>query len=312
MKHICKILLPILLALGLIIGIFIFAEEISALKHSLYSHIVKGSVSTESTEATEPTEETVSLEALYDSFPVFTHSEDAWYQNNHLVYHAGGGIDGLAYTNSKEAIEANLPHANVMEIDFFYTSDHQLVCIHSWSYITGSDIPMTTDQYRDHKVFGRYTTVDAQYIIDIMEENKDLYVIIDTKEVDCVSVIRDLIDLADNRKDITDRFVIQLFDRGIKAQLTELYPFAEHQFLFTCYKFSTDPDDILRVCMEENIAIVTVDYRTWSADVVERFAQKGILIFEHTVNRLDYAHEAMSRGVYGLYTDFLTVSDLSQ
>ena len=50
-----------------------------------------------------------------------------------LIAHAGGGIKGLTYMNSLEAIEFNyaLGH-RYFELDFSWTSDDQLVLIHDW------------------------------------------------------------------------------------------------------------------------------------------------------------------------------------
>ena len=165
---------------------------------------------------------------------------------------------------------------------------------------------MTAEKYENYKIYSKYTTMDAEDVIELMKENPELYVIIDTKEEDSVSVIRELIDLAGDRTDVVDRYIIQLYDRGIKAQLMEIYPFAQENFLFTCYKYGVEPNQILQICMEEGISVVTVEYNVWSADIIQLFTRKGILIFEHTLNRPDQMINALDRGVHGIYTDFLT------
>ncbi len=307
MSRTSKIILLILVFLGLSLSVFLASEEITAFKRAIHSRFSKDPDTTVA--ETEPSAEDAEFAEMYASFPAFAHKEDAWYQDTRLVYHAGGGVDGLSYTNSREAVEATLPHGKVLEIDFFYTADRELVCIHSWPYITGSEEPMTAEEYKDHKIFGKYTTMSAEDMLALMKEDKDLYIVIDTKEDDAVSVIRDLMDLAGNEADVVDRFIIQLYEKGVKARLLEVYPFAEENFLFTCYKYGTDPTQILRICMEEGISVVTVEYGTWSADTIDLFTQKGILIFEHTVNRPDHVQKALDRGVYGVYTDFLTSLD---
>ena len=50
-----------------------------------------------------------------------------------LIAHAGGGINGLTYMNSLEAIDLNYSLGlRYFEIDFSWTNDDRLVCIHDW------------------------------------------------------------------------------------------------------------------------------------------------------------------------------------
>lgn len=46
------------------------------------------------------------------------------------IAHAGGQIGATTYTNSIEALDANYEKGfRAFEIDFSWTSDHQLVCL---------------------------------------------------------------------------------------------------------------------------------------------------------------------------------------
>jgi glycerophosphoryl diester phosphodiesterase len=147
----------------------------------------------------------------------------------------------------------------------------------------------------------------AQELIELMEEREDLYIVVDTKETETVQIVHDLLQLAENRPDIVDRFVIQLYDKGAKESFLELYPFTNENFLFTCYKFGYDHKAVLSLCMEEDISVVTVTHDVWDSSVIDLFTQKGILVYEHTVNRPDHVQESLKKGVHGFYTDFLTI-----
>ncbi len=306
MNRIWKRILIILLIMGICLCVFMFAEEITALKRSIYAYVAEYRSAEETAEVAT---EADAFEELYDSFPAFTHSQDAWYMKNKLVYHAGGGIDGMAYTNSLEAIEATLQHGKVLEIDFAYTEDRSLVCLHSWDYIAGNVDPLTLEEFLSFKIYAKYTPLTAKDLIDIMDREKDLYIIIDTKEMETVEIVQDLILLAGNRADIVDRFIIQLYYKDTRHLFEELYPFQDENFLFTCYKYSEDHEEILRVCMKEGLSVVTVPYGAWDAEQIDMFNRKGIIIYEHTVNRLDLVLQSMDNGVYGFYTDFLTSFD---
>ena len=66
---------------------------------------------------------------MKDPLPVVKHS--TWYKENKVVMHATGGIDGLEYTNSKDALLHSINQgAKVIEVDFNFTSDKHLVCFH--------------------------------------------------------------------------------------------------------------------------------------------------------------------------------------
>ncbi len=49
------------------------------------------------------------------------------------IAHAGGGINGITYTNSYEALDLNYGLGfRYFEIDFTYTTDQKLICLHDW------------------------------------------------------------------------------------------------------------------------------------------------------------------------------------
>lgn len=256
--------------------------------------------------------------------------KEPWYTTGRLIYHACGGIDGVSYSNSKEAMESTLAAGNTLvEVDFLFTTDDHLVCLHKWidmlpvwkykelkrEYKDKEDqIPetqYTLDQFLNKKVKGKFTGLTAEDIISYMKENPDLYIVVDTKEEDLAAVIGNLLKLCDYQPDVADRFVIQLYDCGQKAQMLELYPFRNENFLFTCYKF--DPlrvEEILALCDEEQIDVVTVSYGSWDAETVALFLEQNITLFEHTVNQPEMIGLSLEKGIYGFYTDFLQESEL--
>lgn len=288
--------LIVLLAFCLIL--FKFPEEIIKIKNKIY-YLVQSSQADSNIDFSE--------------YPQMSHNGDEWFQDTQLVYHAGGGIDGLDYSNSKEALEATLSSGNnVIEIDFAYTSDHQLVCMHEWEEQWSSENIPSLAEFASQKIFGKYTPMTANDVVKYMENHPELYVVIDTKEDDHPEVIRNLTELSSYDTSITDRFIIQLYKPGIKEQILEIYPFKDENFLFTAYKFGARfPNKIMKICYDENIPVVTVPYGSWDEQAKELFTSKNFIIYEHTVNRPDYASKSLQMGVHGFYTDFLTEEDLN-
>ena len=66
----------------------------------------------------------------------------------------------------------------------------------------------------------------------------------------------------------------------------------------------------MKICYDENITVVTVPYGVWDEEIRQLFISKGFALYEHTVNRPDFANDSLSKGVQGLYTDFLEPDDL--
>ena len=248
----------------------------------------------------------------FTNYPVIAHDDGAWYENTPLIYHGGGGIDGCDYTNSKEALEQTLAAGHrYVEIDFLYTSDAHLVCAHYWSSLYNDEKIPNLEEFQSLKIFGKYTSMTAEQLIAYMKEYEDLHIIIDTKEEDYQKVILDLVELSSYDRNITDRFIIQLYEEGTKEQFQKIYPFKDENFLFTTYKYSTEyTNKIMNLCYEENIAVITIPYDAWDKETIEVFRKKGFIIYEHTVNRPHLAQASLEKGISGFYTDYLTEDDL--
>ncbi len=300
MKKIIKPLIIVLAFFAMALLSFKYAEELVSLKKELYTYISKSKAK----------EKYKDFDQTYAAFTPFTHKDDTWYQNTNLVYHAGCGLDGLTYSNSKEAMEAAVQNGNVIEVDFLHTKDGILVCCHDWARIADSDEGLTLREFQETKIYGKYTPMTAEDLVQFMTEHKEIFVVVDTKEVDLTSVVQDLINLA-KEPDILNRFIIQLYKPETKQTLLNLYPFPEENFLFTCYKYGSDYKGVLSICMQENISVVTLPYNQWDADVVGMFKEKNIVLFEHTVNRVDRVLKSKEKGITKFYTDFLTEDDLS-
>lgn len=237
---------------------------------------------------------------------------EEWYTLSRLIYHACGVVGSAEYTNSREALEATLSAGNrLVEIDFLFTSDGHLVCAHEWDDVFGYARSCTLAEFLAQKIRGQYSGMTAEDIIVYMAQYPDLHVIIDTKEPDAVTVVAELLRLCYADPEIANRFVIQLYDRGIKAQMLELYPFWDENFLFTAYKFGPERiSEIRDLCREENIRVITMPFGSWGQATVEQFVSEEYILFEHTVNFSTMAESSLKRGIYGFYTDYLQETDL--
>lgn len=285
------------LMLGMLAAAMAFAEELQLFKMELYKKLPWR-------EEYARAQETA---ADYSDRPVLEHTGDEWYTDARLIAHACGGIDGLDYTNSREAMDSTLEKRHrFVEVDFTFSSDNIPVCVHSWSDLD-SDTVMDHDSFKSMKIFGKYSPLDASDIIDYMERFPDLYIVLDTKD-SMPELVRALVAL-DPPADVMERFIIQVYAAGEKKQILEMYPFPEENFLFTAYILGNRPGAVMAICYEEDISVVTVPYG-WLSDSWHYFFDKNYVVFTHTINRPDEMKRLFSMGIRGVYTDFLTLPDL--
>ncbi len=283
-------------------GVLKFADEIVTVKRLIYTQVAAWRAQEESK---------ADITALFADYSPMVHTGDEWYQDTQLIYHAGGTIDGLVYTNAKEALENTMAQRNwVVELDFLFTSDGHLICAHEWSDLYALE-PVSLEDVLEIGIYRKYTPLTAEKLIVCMRENPELVVITDTKEEQPLMVIAELVELAGEDPDILSRFVVQLYKPDMKSDILKIYPFKPENFLFTAYEFGPDRvEEILTLCFEEDIRVVTVVFHAWEDEVLALCQEKGIVVFEHTVNDAADARGTIARGVQGVYTDFLQPADL--
>ena len=239
--------------------------------------------------------------------------EDAWFADVPLIVHAGGGIEGHTYTNSREALLNSLEKgACFIEMDLLYTSDGHLVCAHSWDEVYPVKSRPTLETFVASKVQGKFTPLTAEDLVEIMKENPQMHLVIDMKpSTKLFSAVEELALLAEKDTSVLDRLIIQLYEGWEKEPILELYPFADEQFIFTTYKWEKWDMEIARICNENNVYVITAPYGDIPDEDAAMLRDLGFVLYEHTVNRLDQAEYALNRGISGFYTDFLMPEDLA-
>ena len=274
----------------IVVGVFKYIEELQMLKERLYYAVV----SSENVQE-EPTEQ----------------RSDVWYMQESLIYHAGGGFEGASYTNAKEAILYTLENKNTLiEMDFLFTSDRQLVCAHSWDEIYPEGYVPSADEFLSHKIQGKYTPISAAELIQIMRDYPQMHLVIDTKEENLYLVVAELVSLAGEDSEVIDRFVIQLYAGREKEGLKAFYPFKDEQFLLSLYKLGYWDQSVIRLCEQEGIYVLTALFGQIPDEDVSMLREKGFILYEHTVNDPEQAQIALNRGICGVYTDFLTKEEM--
>ena len=98
------------------------------------------------------------------------------------IAHAGGTIDGYNYTYSLEAVNHALANGiHYIEFDLSFTKEDSLVASHSWMGCEdiALDCAPAYEAFMNHKLYGRFTSLDYARIDSIMQANPSLHLVTD-------------------------------------------------------------------------------------------------------------------------------------
>ena len=239
---------------------------------------------------------------------------EQWYDDNQVIMHALGMIDGYTYTNSCEALTQNYFEGGyrAFECDFLLTADNELVACHDWEFDAegnASKIP-TRQEFMETKILGKYTPMSIEDIVQFMDEHPDLYLVTDTKstETEYYTIqFRKIVDAAreNDCEDVLDRFIIQIYHPYMYIDINAIYPF--DNWIFTLYqegyRGQTDQmEEYARFCVTSGIDVITMNKEYYSDELLEVCGRYGLRLFVHTVTDEEQKQEFLSKNV-GIYVD---------
>jgi len=228
------------------------------------------------------------------------------YKKDTLRYiaHAGGQIDGLTYTNSKEALDLSYENGfRIFELDIIETQDEKFVAAHDWelwSEMTDfkDKLPPTNEQFLKCKLYKKYTPLDMEGINEWFSIHKDAILLTD-KIIDPVKFSKEFID--------TNRLMMELFDmtslkNAIKVGVKSAIP-AERLIL------NMTKQEIIDL-KKMGVKHITISRRNIAdnIDLLKEFKSNGIMPYAYHVN-LDtgfdeeYVTKYEMDYIYGIYAD---------
>lgn len=244
-----------------------------------------------------------------------------WY-TYHGIAHALGGIDGKYYLNSIDSFYSNYEKGyRIFEMDLRLTTDNVLIGKHKW----GADLtdPLSTKgsavsyrAFKKYKFYGRYTPTSFLDMLNLMKKYPDFYLMTDSKNPDVKTIKRQFTTLVQTAKksgneEYLDRLIIQIYNEKMFYVIKSIYPFKH--FVYTTYQ---QPDAAFykaaSFCKKNGIEGLTSPENDINDYRMELLAKYGIYSFTHTVNNSYFAKEYMKLGVYGVYSDFLSPSEINQ
>ncbi|MDO1514729.1 interleukin-like EMT inducer domain-containing protein [Maribacter confluentis] len=222
---------------------------------------------------------------------------------NRYIAHAGGEVNGVKSTNTKDALDQNYKRGfRLFELDIITTSDGHLVAAHDWNMwarftdYTGS-LPPTHEQFMQQKIYGDYTTMDMHGINAWFKSHPDAILVTDK--------VNDPIAFADAFID-KDRLIMELFsvmsvekasEHGIQAMISQEPLLA----------IKGDKINFLKV---NNVKYVGLSRRMIASQnkLLLKLREAGIKVYVYNVNfdpgkDEQYVQDNELGLVYGMYAD---------
>ncbi len=229
-----------------------------------------------------------------------------------MIAHAGGGYNGENYTNSIEALNKSYQAGfRYMEIDFSWTSDGYLVCLHDWGKTFKKIFKYKPKQAISYSEFKQLVTEHNDFNSCTLDSLASW--LLDKPEVKIVTDIKH-----DNLKGI--RFIIEKYP-NLKAQLIpQFYQPAEYDILkklgfddliWILYQYKGSKKSVVDLSQEMDLLAVSMRASQAKSRVYQTLL-KFHRIFVYTINDEKIKSKLMKRyQVSGIYTDFLPSDEVA-
>ena len=248
-----------------------------------------------------------------------------WYEIQ-VVAHAGSGIDGKRLTNSFEAMNhAAEKGYRMIEVDFAITSDQELVLSHGWDEDTldeleqwnwyQEDVAPDLQSFLETPICRKFTPMTAEDLIGWMKKHDGIYIVTDTKYLSDEEILfqfRELAELCDYNEKLLSRFVIQVYDVRMCELVRTVYEFPN--MIYATYVHAVEDtwywEQAAWDCRDCGISVILVSRQYMEEPYISILRENNLIIYTFTINTISKMEEVMNAGVNGIYSDYLTESDM--
>jgi glycerophosphoryl diester phosphodiesterase len=223
------------------------------------------------------------------------------------IAHAGGQVDGATYTNSIEALEENYGIGfRAFEIDFSWTSDEQLVCLHDWeksferSFRRKPNSKVSLGEFETLvRRRSEFTKCTLASLMRWMSDHPDAILVTDVKERNLAALEH----ISQYYPQLISRVVPQIYQPDEYAAVKRA---GYEKIIWTLYLFAGGTETVLETAQSMELWAVTIDTNRAGQGLGRELSQVGIPTYVHTIN--DYADFLFfkSEGVSEIYTDRLS------
>ena len=226
-----------------------------------------------------------------------------------FIAHAGGIGNQRTYTNSLEALDDSVARGHTaIEIDLSWTSDGHLVLVHDWDrefegLFDRSPGRLTLAEFRSTPSVHGLSHLSLEDLESWLLDNPDVLVITDIKErnTDGLRLI------AEEYPEHRHRIVPQIYRPESYLEVREL---GYDHVVFSLYKTERSDRQVIDFAIANPLFGVTMPLRrAMEGTLPAELAAHDVRVFAHTVNDYPTVDRLRTRGVYGVYTDWLSPAD---
>ena len=228
------------------------------------------------------------------------------------IAHAGGGIGGQTYTNSREALLLNLDRGfEFFEIDFVWTSDGRLVTLHDWNgnalRTFGFEVREIPDEQRFKqwvREYARHENLTLDELAALMQEHPRLVLVTDIKDRN----VEGLRILARTIEDFAQRVIPQIYH---PREYRPVRKIGYRHIIWTLYRFPGNGREVLehlrrRFLGRMKLFAVAMPVERAHRGLGLELEKLGIPAYVHTINSAeDFERYRDEFGIDEIYTDFL-------
>lgn len=243
--------------------------------------------------------------AIFDAPSAKKESRNRWAPLPRVA-HAGGGYRDRTYTNSIDALEANKNNYRLFEMDFSWTTDGELVCLHDWDSSLRYWFKLQTPGAMSYSEYfnlvrsnGELQHCDLESLTKWMRENPSARIVTDIKDRN----IEGLALISARYPDLQQRFIPQVY------QPPEYYRAKMLKFkdiIWTLYEYAGSDVDVINYAAQMDLMGLTMpEFRARRGLAKEIDKLTGIRSWVHTINDEKTFKELQSLGVESIYTDWM-------
>ncbi len=192
-----------------------------------------------------------------------------------------------------------------IELDFNFTSDNHLVCVHHWGKEFNerflADSPPTLEEFLNCKIYDHFSPVSISELETFLKNNPDIFIVTDIKDRNLEGVSY----IAQTLPHLKNQFVIQIYNEEEYQPVRRL---GFDKIIYTLYNLSweekTNYIAINKFVQKNPCVAITFDHVLCEVTgYVENMQKCGVPLMIHTVNGREEQQKYFDMGIFGVYTD---------
>ncbi|WDV46705.1 sulfatase-like hydrolase/transferase [Clostridiaceae bacterium M8S5] len=229
--------------------------------------------------------------------------------NPNLIAHAGGSLKGQSYTNCLEALNNSYKNNfKLMELDFEWTTDERLVCLHSWDgfakkFFNHESGIYSYEEYKNFTMINDWHQLDLESLVDWIREHKDAKIVTDVKK--------------DNKKAL--QIISKKYPDILGSIIPQIYSLDEYiavqgygykDIILTLYMSNYSDEQLIDFVNRHDIYAITMPLEKAKTELPKKLGDLGVYTYTHTINNIEDTKVLEQNGIDGFYTDNLVPKDM--